>query len=248
MPLESQKPNISVFFPCYNDEKTVEIVFRKALKALQAYGDEYEIIMVNDGSPDRSGEIADRLVAQHPGIARVIHHPRNLGYGAAVRSGLQAAKYEWICFTDGDDEYEIGDLPKLLKLRKYYGLVITFRYRKLYSSKRIFISWVYNAVLRYFFRSPFRDISTGLRLIHKDVASELDLISTSPFIGAEITFKTMLKGIPVGEVGIQTFPTQFRSGASVRLRNIIATLKDMRRVYRQIFSPNYMLDRERGPQ
>lgn len=239
------KPAISVFFPVYNDEKTVEIVFNKALQFLKDYASTGEIIIINDGSPDRSGEIAERLVTEYPEVARVIHHPGNLGYGAAVRTGLRESRYEWICFTDGDDEYDIRDFPKLLRLRQYYELVITFRYQKLYSSKRICISWVYNAVLRRLFRSPFRDISTGLRMINKRVATDLELTSCSPFIGAEITFKAMLKGFPVGEVGIQTFPTKFRNGASVRIRNIVATIRDMIKVYRCIFSPDYELDRRR---
>ncbi len=241
----NEKPSISVFFPVYNDEKTIEIVFNKALRFLDTHASQGEIIIINDGSPDSSGAIADRLVAQYNSIARVIHHPKNLGYGAAVRSGINASKFDWICFTDGDDEYDIGDFPKLLRLRKYYELVITFRYRKLYSSKRIFISWVYNAILRKLFRSQFRDISTGLRMISKRVASDLQLESSSPFIGAEITFKTMLKGYPVGEVGIQTFPTDFRSGSSVRMKNILFTMKDMIKIYRKIFSPEYELESRR---
>ncbi len=240
-----QKPDISLFFPVYNDENTVEIVFLKALKVLREHANRFEIIIVNDGSPDRSGEVADRLQKQYPDALKVIHHPKNQGYGAAIRSGLAAVQYEWVCFTDGDDEYDVHDLIRLLKLRQYYELIINFRYARVYSSKRVFISVIYNIVLRALFRTSFRDISTGLRLMKRDVISELNLISNSPFIGAEIAIKTMLKGFPVGEVGIQTFKREFGRGASVTIKNIMATIKDMLRVHRTVFSLGYDLPEHR---
>ena len=141
--------------------------------------------------------------------------------------------------TDGDDEYEVEDFRKLLKLKQHYDLIITFRYRKIYSSSRIFVSWVYNVVLRFLFRTPFRDVSTGLRLVRRAVLQEVELESTSPFIGAELAIKTMLKGYRVGEVGIQTFPRSFGRGSSTSIPNILATIADMWRIYRRVFSDAY---------
>lgn len=239
-----EKPNISVFFPVYQDELTVERVTRKALDILANIAADYEVLIIDDGTPCRAGEIADRLAEENPKV-RVIHHPRNLGYGAAIRTGLANVRYEWVCFTDGDDEYDIYDLYKLIRLKNYYDLIITFRYVKAYSGFRIFISWVYNVVLRMLFKTRYRDISTGLRLMRRELVDELDLQSTSPFIGAEIAIKTMLKGFRVGEVGIQTFPREFGRGSSTSMRNIIATIQDMLACYRTIFSQNYDLPTNR---
>jgi glycosyltransferase involved in cell wall biosynthesis len=219
-------------------------VAEKGLRLLSELCSDYEIIIVDDGSPDRSGEIADELAREHEKI-RVIHHEKNLGYGAAVRSGLAASRFEFICQTDGDDEYEVEDLRKLLRLRERYDLVITFRYKKIYSTWRIFVSWVYNKLLRILFRMPFRDVSTGLRMVRKSVVQELELESTSPFIGAEIAIKAMLKGYAVGEVGIQTFPRAFGKGATVSVPNILATISDVARVYRKVFSDSYDLPANR---
>lgn len=239
-----EKPDISVFYPVYNDERTVESLTRKAISVLEEIAENYEVIIINDGSPDRSGEIADQLAYEIPQV-RVFHHETNKGYGAAIQAGFHNAQYEWVCFTDGDDEYDINDLKRLIKLKDFYDLIITFRYVKLYSNLRIFISWVYNWVLRLMFRSPYRDISTGLRLMRKSVYEELTLISDSPFIGAEITLRTMLKGYRVGEMGIQTFPREIGKGSSTSFKNILRTIKDMRRVQKHIFSPYYDLPRER---
>jgi glycosyltransferase involved in cell wall biosynthesis len=236
--LDTPKPRISLFFPVYRDEATVERVTAKALKVLAELASEYEVIIVDDSSPDNAGAIADQLTRTYPEV-RAIHHERNLGYGRALRTGFGAARYEWICFTDGDDEYEVDDLRRMFRLREHYDLIIGFRYAKRYSTWRIFVSYVYNKILRWLFLTHYRDVSCGLKLIRKEVVEELDLISASPFIGAEVVIKTMLKGFRVGEVGIQTFPRQFGMSSSTSFKNIVATLKDMGRVYRTVFSPEY---------
>ena len=235
---------ISLMFPVFKDERTVRIVAEKALRLLQSSADEYEIIIINDGSPDRSGDIADELSKQYP-CMRVIHHPVNLGYGMAIRSGLSACRYDTICMIDGDDQYEVGDFSKLLKLRDFYDLIITFRYKKVYSGMRLFISWVYNKTLRILFRTPFRDVSTGIRVVRKALIDDIHLDSNSPFIGAELAIKAMLKGYRVGEVGIQTFPREFGRGSSTSAKNILATIREMWRSYRTIFSDEYDLPTNR---
>jgi glycosyltransferase involved in cell wall biosynthesis len=246
----STKPNISLFFPVYNDEKTVRIVTEKAVRLLQEIAEDYEILIVDDCGPDRSGVIADELAGQNDKI-RVIHHPRNLGYGAAVMTGLYSAQYEYICFTDGDDEYDVADFRRIMLLKDYYDFIITFRYVRMYSAWRIFLSKTYNGLLRFMFQTRYRDISTGLRMIRKSLLKEIVLQSTRPFIGAEITIKTMLKGYRVGEVGIQTFPRTFGRSHSVSSANILRTVRDMFRVHHQIFSSNYDLpdnrSRKSGP-
>jgi glycosyltransferase involved in cell wall biosynthesis len=238
--MTEKKPNISLFFPVYNDERTVRIVANRALELLEEVADNYEIIIVNDGSPDSSGAIADQLAGEHEEIT-VVHHPENRGYGAAMKTGIAASKYEIICMIDGDNEYDVFDLKKMLAVRDYYMLIIAFRYRKLYSTKRIFISFVYNTVLRVLFKSPFRDISTGIRLIHRAVVEDVDLTSNSPFIGAELTLKSMLRGFPVGEVGIQTFPRNFGQGSATSYKNIMGTIRDIWRIRKEIFSDTYDL-------
>jgi glycosyltransferase involved in cell wall biosynthesis len=238
--MNKDKPDISLFFPVYNDETTVRTVALRAIELLEEVADKYEIIIVNDGSPDSSGVIADALAAEWAQIS-VIHHPQNKGYGAAMQTGIAASQYEIICMIDGDNEYDVFDLKKMLAVKDFYMLVIAFRYKKLYSTKRMFISFVYNWVLRLVFKSPFRDISTGIRLINRTVVNEIELTSNSPFIGAELTLKSMLRGFPVGEVGIQTFPRDFGQGSATSFKNIMGTISDIWRIRKEIFSDSYDL-------
>lgn len=236
----NDKPNISLFFPVYNDERTVKTVAERAIHLLDEVAGQYEIIIVNDASPDNAGQIADQLATEYSQI-RVIHHPRNLGYGAALKTGVAAAKYEWICMVDGDNEYDVFELKKMLAVRKHYLLIIAFRYKKLYSTKRIFISFIYNSVLRFLLKSRFRDISTGIRVIHRSILDDIKLTSNSPFIGAELAIKSMLRGFPVGEVGIQTFPRDFGHGSATSAKNILRTIRDLWRIRKEIFSDTYDL-------
>lgn len=234
------KPDISFFFPVYNDERTVRAVAEKAIKLFDEVANNYEIIIVDDASPDKAGEIADQLALEYPQI-KVIHHEVNKGYGAAVKSGIANTKYDWICMVDGDDEYDILDLKRMLALREHYRLIIAFRYKKMYSTKRIFISHVYNSILRSLFDTRFRDISTGIRVFHRSIIGQIVLNSNSPFIGAEMAIKAMLSGAPVGEVGIQTFPREFGEGSATSMKNIIRSIRDMIRMRKEIFSDTYQL-------
>ena len=102
---------------------------------------------------------------------------------------------------DGDAEYDVSDLFRLLKASKDCDLVITYRYKKKYSTNRIIISWIYNAILRLMFRIKFRDISTGSRFVSRRLAENVKLESNSPFVGAELAIKAGLAGYKVGEIG-----------------------------------------------
>lgn len=234
------KNNISFFFPVYNDASSIRGITERAVELFSVIADNYEIVIVNDASPDNSGLIADEMAKIYPEV-RVIHHSKNLGYGSAVKSGIRSTKYDLICMIDGDHEYDIHDLKKMIELEKYYGLIIGFRYKKMYSTKRIFISYIYNMTLRFLFKTRFRDISTGIRVFRRSVVNSIELKSNSPFIGAELAIKSMLNGIPVGEVGIQTFPRTFGAGSATSFKNIMLTIRDMFLMRREVFSDSYNL-------
>lgn len=236
MSAKKKKPTVSLFFPVYNDEATVRRVAEKSLKVLNDVASDHEVIIVNDGSPDDSGEVADRLAREYEKV-RVIHHERNKGYGKALQTGFENATLgEWICFTDGDDQYDVNELGHIVKLLSRYDMIITFRYCKIYSTWRMFVSHVYNMVLRAIFRCPYRDISSGLKLIRRDVLDDIDVCSSSPFVGAEVTLKADLKGYRIGEVGISTYPRYFGESTSTSWKNIKATIGDMLRFRREVFT------------
>ena len=218
--------SISLMFPLYKDKSTVELMITKSSAVLKKLNSKYEIIIVDDGCPQNSGKLAEKIAKKFANI-KTFFHKKNLGYGAALKTGLKKCKNDWIFMIDGDAEYDVDDLFRLLRVSKNYDLVITYRYKKKYTTYRIIISWVYNAVLRLIFNIKFKDISTGSRLVSRKLIRHIKLKSNSPFVGAELAIKAKLAGYKVGEIGIHTFPRTFGTGASVSLKNILLTLKDM---------------------
>ena len=226
---------LTILFPVYNDKKTIELMVLKSLSLLKKYNFPSEILIINDGCKFGSGEEADRLAKQYNNI-RVIHNKFNQGYGAAIITGIKESKYEWILQTDGDNQYDINDFNEMKKILHNYDCIITFRYKKIYESHRIFISWIYNKIVQIIFKSRFRDISTGLRLIKKSCLKDIDLISSSSFIGAEIAIRLMLKGYQVGEMGINTYPRIFGTSSILTFKNISSTIKDLIRLKKLLFN------------
>lgn len=230
------KPTIAIFFPVYRDEATVETVAMKSLKVLSDIASKYKVIIVDDGSPDKSGEIADKLAEKYPDKILSVHHDKNLGYGAALQTGFKySLDYEWICFTDGDNQYDVNELYHLSKLFHHYDLIVTFRYSKIYGTFRIFISYIYNLIIRWLFKSHLRDHNCGLKVIRSSVVKDMELISNSAFIGAEIIINAMVRGYPIGEAGIKTYPRTFGESSVMSMRHITNSIKDMFRVYNKIF-------------
>jgi len=218
--------SISLMFPVYRDKLTVQRMIFKSLKILKKCKLKYEIVIVDDGCPENSGKIAKEEAKKNKNI-KVFFHKKNLGYGAALKTAFKNCRYECIFATDGDDDYDVNDLPKLLRAFSNSDLVITYRLKKKYKTMRIIISWIYNIVLRFLFKTKFRDISTGSRLIDKKILKKIKLTSNSPFIGAELAIKTRFYGYKVNEVGIHTYPRNFGTGLSVSPINIILTIKEM---------------------
>lgn len=217
-------------FPLYKDSLTVEKMIMKSLKICKKITNNYEIIVVDDGCPEKSGLLAKKFTKKNKKI-KVIFHKKNLGYGSALKTGFKNCKKKWIFQTDGDAEYDVNDLKKLTKFTDVSDLIITYRLKKKYNTNRIIISWIYNFILRSIFFTKFKDISTGSRLIKKNLFKKINLSSNSPFVGAELAIKSKYNGFRINEVGIHTYPRTFGSGSSVSLKNILLTIIDMIKMF-----------------
>jgi glycosyltransferase involved in cell wall biosynthesis len=230
--------SFSVGIPVLNDEKSIEEIVLKTTQLLEGNCRAFEIIIINDGSTDRTGEIIGALALKHQ-FVKVIHHSINKGYGFTINELIQNSQHEWICLIDGDGEFDIYDLKKFIPLLPHYEMINSFRYIKQYSRYRKFMSFVFKKALWYFFEAKFRDISSGLRILKREVVRDIIFTSSSPFIGAEIAIKVSVKGYRIGELGIQTFPKHFGVSYSTTPVNIFKTIEDMRSVYTEIFSSHY---------
>ena len=225
--------SISLMFPLYKDRNTVKLMIAKSLNVLKKLKIKYEIIIVDDGCPQNSGKLAKEIVKRFTNI-KVFFHKRNLGYGAAIKTGLKKCKNDWIFFTDGDDENDVNNIFRLLKARKDCDLVITYRYKKTYNIRRVAISWVWNKIVRLLFKIKFRDISNASRLVSRKLIQRIKLKSNSMFIGPELVLKAKLAGYKVGEIGVKHFSSG-RAGSIISLKPILLTFKDMIFFFVRIF-------------
>ena len=218
--------SISLIFPLYKDKHTVKLMIHKSLKVLKKINKRFEIIIVDDGCPQNSGKIA-LPISKRMNNLKVFFHKKNLGYGAALKTGLKNSQNDWIFMIDGDDEYDVNDIFKLLKSAKNHDLVITYRYKKKYNICRKIISGTYNLILRLIFKINYKDISTGSRLVNKKLINKIKLNTNGPFIGAELAIKSKYANYRVAEVGINTNPRKFGKGSVVNFRNIVTTIREI---------------------
>jgi glycosyltransferase involved in cell wall biosynthesis len=223
---------LSVFFPAYNDAPSLPRLIADTFAVLEEHVEDYEVIVVNDGSRDATASVLADLCSRHAPFMRVITHPENRGYGGALRSGFAAAKKEFVFYTDGDGQYDVSELPALLGLMgPRTGLVNGFKLQRQDPAHRIWIGNVYNACARLLFRIRIRDSDCDYRLLRRSLLEELRLTSTSGTICVELVRKLETSGCGVAEVGVRHYPRLHGRSQFFRVRSLARTFYQLLRLY-----------------
>ena len=230
--MKGKFPSLSVFFPAYNDAPSLPGLIAKTFTVLERHVADYEVIVVNDGSRDNTAEVLERLARQHHPRLRVVTHPRNRGYGGALRSGFAAARKDFVFYTDGDAQYDVGELPGLLALiSPSTGLVNGYKLERSDPAHRVWIGNVYNFCARLLFRIRIRDIDCDYRLIRRSLLEKIHLTSTSGTICVELVRKLELSGCAVAEVGVHHYPRQHGRSQFFRVKSLAVTLFQLLRLW-----------------
>ncbi len=225
-------PSLSAFFPAYNDAPSLPGLIGKTFAVLREHVADFEVIVVNDGSHDRTGEVLAELQREHGPQLRVVTHAQNRGYGGALRSGFAAATREWVFYTDGDGQYDPCEIPALLALaRPGIGLVNGYKLERRDPAHRIWIGSTYNFCARLLFRIRLRDIDCDYRLIRREVLEKLHLGCTSGTICVELVRKLELSGCGVAETGVHHYPRLHGHSQFFRLRSLAATFMQLLRLW-----------------
>lgn len=222
-------PGLTFFFPVYNEEASVEAVVREGLAKLPRFADDLELVVIDDGSRDRTGDIADRLAAEDPRV-RVVHHRPNRGYGGAIRSGLTTATRPYVFFTDGDQQFDLDDLERLLPLLDRADVVVGYRPRRADPPKRLFIAWVYNTLIRILFAAPFRDVDCAFKLFRRDVLDRVPLSrvrSNGAFFSPELLLVLRAAKVPIAQVAVRHFPRRTGEEKGATLRVVLRAMRDL---------------------
>ena len=218
-------PSLSVFFPAYNEQNNIGKLTEITVNVLEEIGGEYEVIIVNDGSSDKTGELAEELARRHPKV-RVIHHEKNLGYGAALKTGFANAKNDYIFYTDGDYQFDIRELKKFVALVGLSDLVVGFRIRKRYTVYRNVTSFVYNLVLQILFYLQYRDVDCAFKLVPKSFIDKIDIESVRFFVDAELLIKAQQLGYSVTEIGVNHYYRE-TGLTTVKAKVTLSTIREM---------------------
>lgn len=228
-PDASRVPALSYFFPAHNEEANLRPLVEEAMKVLPGIADSWEIVVVNDGSRDATRSIADDLAKAHPGLVRAVHHTTNLGYGAALRSGLRAARHELVAFTDGDRQFRVADLATLtarLAQADRPDAVVGYRIRRADPLVRTVYARLYRLANRIFFGLRVRDVDCACKLFRRDALAGLRVESGGAFFSAELLIKLRESGRTVAEVGVPHYPRTAGSATGAKPSVVFRAVRD----------------------
>lgn len=197
--------SISAFFPAYNEEANVAAMVERLHVALPKVSDEYEIIVVDDGSRDRTGAIADELAAADPRV-RVVHHAQNRGYGGALKSGFDASRNAWVFFTDGDGQFDVEEIAALIPAASNHDVVVGYRIDRAEGGLRRVNAGAWNWLVRRLFGFPARDVDCAFKLFDRRVLAVVRPEADGAMISTEILARTARAGFRIAEVGVHHYP------------------------------------------
>lgn len=224
-------PQLSVFFPCYNEEKNIQNTIDKAMPIIKKITPTWEIIIINDGSKDNTLKVAKAIQKKYGSNIKVINHPHNRGYGAALKSGLYASRYDWITFTDSDGQFDFKDIKILIKKQKKTGADLTIGY---YLGRKVpfYRKWgssAWQLAVFLLFGLKVRDIDCGFKLIKKEVIDNIDKLEAErgPFISSELLIKAKAKGYKIVEAGVHHFARMSGEATGAKLEVILAGFSDL---------------------
>ena len=218
---------LSLFFPCHNEAENLDALVAEALSALPTLAERYEVILVDDGSTDATPAVAARLEAAHPNVVRVIRHDINRGYGGALRSGFGGARYEWIAFTDGDQQFRVADLAALISAVPNSDTVaLGYRIKRADPALRKIYAAVYRLANRFWFGLPVRDVDCAMKLFPRATLHGIAVESSGAFFSAELLIKLRARGVQMVEVGVPHFPRVAGSASGARPSVVFAAVRD----------------------
>lgn len=226
--VSARVPALSFFFPAHNEAENIEAFVAEALKVLPTLADEFEIIAVDDGSRDSTPTLADALAAAHPRV-RVVHHEVNKGYGAALRSGFRAARHDLVCFLDGDRQFKVADLGRLIERMAQSDspeVVAGYRIKRADPIIRTAYARAYRLALRIFFRLGVRDVDCACKLFKRASLEGVRLESGGAFMSAELLIKLKVRGRRIVETGVPHYPRTAGSPTGAKPSVIFRAIKD----------------------
>jgi len=196
---------ISLVLPCHNEKENIKQVVEEAKKTLSEIAENFEIIIVDDGSTDGTFELAKNLAQTNPHI-KLIKHKKNLGYGSALISGFNSAKFRWIFFTDADQQFKISELEKFIAELEKSPMVIGFREKRSDPLHRRLLGNIFSFLIRKIFGISAKDVNCAFKIFDRKVIENKKLISPGALINTELLCLAKMQGIEPVQIPVSHFP------------------------------------------
>ena len=227
----TRAPGLSIFFPAYNDAGTIASLALVAHMAARTLTDDYEVIVVDDGSPDHTGELLDEMAKTFPWL-KVVHHGKNRGYGGALRTGFETASKELVFYTDGDAQYDPRELVKLWPaLTPEVDFVNGYKISRHNPPHRIVIGRLYHWFVKLAFGLKLRDVDCDFRLMRRSVFEKVRLTRSSGVICVELMKKVQDHGYRIAEVPVHHFHRSYGKSQFFNFPRVARTLRDLTRLW-----------------
>lgn len=210
---------LSIFFPFWNEEKNIERVVEAAIPVAAEYADKWEILMIDDGSSDKTYELAKQLEKKHKNLRAITHNP-NRGYGSALREGFEKARYDTVVFTDGDGQFDFSELKKFVEAIPDADIVIGYRKKRRDKMIRHILMYMLKLWDFIFFHFHFKDIDCGFKMFKREALNQImPLRSEGAMITTEILAKATRKKLKITQVEVEHFPRKFgaQTGANIEV-------------------------------
>lgn len=229
---------LSVFFPCYNEEKNIENTISKAVPVLNQIAKKWEIILINDGSKDNTAKVLEKIQNKNPKQIKIITHNPNRGYGAALKSGLYNSQYQWITFTDSDGQFDFSEVSKLITKQQQTkaDVVIGYYLARQVSKAAIITSKIWELIVFILFGLHVTDIDCAFKLINKKVVDTIPKLEAErgAFISSEFLIKAKKSHFKIAEVGVHHYPRTEGKATGRSLKVIIKSFSDLFRLWFKI--------------
>jgi glycosyltransferase involved in cell wall biosynthesis len=226
---------LSVVLPCFNEEANVEAAVADAIAAARLATERYEVLVVDDGSTDDTARVAGRLVAANRAV-RLLVHPINLGYGAALRTGIEAASMPWVLLTDSDLQFDLTEIESFLPYADSSDLIVGYRIDRRDPFTRRANAKAWNWLVRLLLTLPVRDVDCAFKLIRRDLLSELELVSSGAMISTELIARCSQLGATPTEIGVHHKPRVAGKQSGANPRVVLRAFQELVRL-RQALRP-----------
>ena len=228
--------SLSIVLPAYNEQANIERAVEQAVATASRLAPQYEVIVVDDGSADHTRDVVGELVRNDRPHVRLLTHERNLGYGAALRTGFRQARFELIFFTDSDNQFDIAELEYFIPLMSDHDMVTGFRVYRYDTVLRCVLSWIYNRMVGVMFRLRVRDVDCAFKLMRREVVQQVTIQTDNFFVNTELLAKARRWNFRIAQKGVRHYP-RTAGETTVRPSDIPRTLATVFKMWRRVYFP-----------